>query len=209
MRARRRLWVVAVLLCAATVSACTSADDDTARPGQPPSDSQVEVAGPAQPFSLRVENIRLVGMDNAGLLGRAGTPVDNDAAETAVRGARDRLRAFLNAQLVDENSRFSAEPIDRLLTGAARALISADDRAALGELDLSVERTITGPAAASATALMHGGAPHAVTLAYTALLTVVADDESSSSMKQTGTITFVPTDDGWRAEAVDVSLEMS
>lgn len=199
MRASGRLWIVAVLLCAAVVPACTG--------GEPPAAGAQAQADPAL-FDLRVERIRVTGMDNAEILGVAATPVRDEAASAAVRGARRVLLDFLNAQLLAEATRFSAGPVDALLTDRAKAVVTPEDRAGLGQLDLPVERTKRGPASATATVLVHGDAPHAVTLAYTALLTIVASD-GESPVKQHGTITFVPTDEGWRAEAVDVSLEVS
>lgn len=207
MRASSRLWVVAVALCATGVAACTPAEGDGPDEASAAS-AQSEPGGPSAPFNLRVERIRVAGMDNAEILGTAAIPVRDEAASAAVRGAREVLATFLNAQFVDEGTRFSAGPIDALLTNRAKAILTEEDRAGLGHLNLAVEKTKRGPASATATVLVHGDAPHAVTLAYTALLTIVADD-GERPVKQHGTVTFVPTDTGWLAEAVDVSLEVS
>lgn len=202
MRASGRLWVVAVLLCATAVAACT--------PGVAPSGDPLTQPGqPSGPFEVRIDDIKVSGMDNAEILGRPATPIPDEGAEAAAAGARDALGRFLTAQLVDEATRFSAAPIDALLTDRARAALTEEDRAALGQLDLAVDRTITGPAATTATVLMDGPSPHAATLGYTALATVVAEDGTRAGVRYTGTMTFVPTEDGWRAEAVDVSLEVS
>jgi len=164
--------------------------------------------GAGAPFDLTVEDIVIVGMDNAGILGVAGTPPSDAAAAAAVSAARDALGAFLNAQLVDEATRFSAAPVDQLLSARARATASENDRAGLGQVDLPVARTITGPASAVAEVLLHGEEVHAVTLSFNALLTVELAGGTASAAKQSGAMTFLPTEEGWRADAVEVTIEL-
>jgi len=207
-----RAFVVAVL-CTAALPGCTAAaQDDGPSPDQAEADPSAADARatppPARPFELTVERITVVGMDNAAILGRRGTPAASAVAEQAVAAARDVLAAFLDAQLAAEDTRFSAGPIDHLLSPRARAALTDEDRAGLGQAALPVGRTITGPASTVAQVLVDGDRAHAVTLSYNALLTVVLEDGTSSPAKQSGAMTFVPTDEGWRADAVEVTTDL-
>lgn len=203
--------LVAVAACATALVACTPPGDGDANESgaeQSSTGQQAREPGAAAPFDLTVERITVVGMDNAEILGVAGTPPSNKAAELAVAAARGALATFLNAQLVDEGTRFSAAPVNALLSARARAVVSPEDRAGLGEVAVPVARTITGPASTVAQVLVNGEIAHAVTLNYTALLTVELEDGSQSPVKQSGAMTFLPTDEGWRADAVEVTTEL-
>lgn len=191
--------------------ACTAvAEEEGPSPAQADAVASDELATPppARPFELKVERITVVGMDNAAIRGARAAPAASDVAEQAVAAARDVLRAFLDAQLVAEDTRFSAGPIDHLLSRRARAALTDEDRAGLAQLALPVARTITGPASAVAQVLVDGDGAHAVTLSYNALLTIVLEDGRSSSAKQSGAMTFVPTEEGWRADAAEVTTDL-
>lgn len=214
VRAPHRVAVVAVVLCTVALAGCTDTDGDPSEDATdgPSSVSTAEndSAAPDAPasFGVRVEHIQIEPMDNARILGAAGTSVDNEAVKRGVAGAREALAAFLNAQFVDEDTRFSAAPVDRLLSASARAAISAEHRAGLGDTAVSVDATKPGSATATAHVLVHGNSVHAVSLAYTALLEVTGADGGDGQAKHTGTMTFLPTAEGWRAEAADVTLEL-
>lgn len=200
-------------MCAAVLAACTDSKPvdgvDGGRPHASPAGGQVdEPAGGAAPFDLRVERIAVVGMGNAAVRGVPGPAPSNEAAELAVEAARRSLAAFLNAQLADEHTRFSAAPIDALLSARARAAASDEHRAGLGQVALPAVRTITGPASAVAQVLVDGTRAHAVTLTYTAMLTVELAGGRQEPVKQTGSMTFLPTDEGWRADAVEVATDV-
>lgn len=207
------MCVIAVL-CLATVTACTA----TAREGAPdrhqttPTEGATsppsQTPGPARPFDLEVTRVTIVGMDNAAILGGSGAPTNDAVAKDVVAAARDVLAAYLDAQFVAEDTRFSAGPIDGLLSGRAREALTEEDRAGLGQAAVPVDRTITGPASAVAQVLMDGAQAHAVTLSHNALLTVVLEDGTSSPVKQSGTMTFLPFEEGWRADAVEVTTDL-
>lgn len=207
VRGARLRLLVAVVACATALSACTSSDGSSEGGGSSPENPAGE-PGAAAPFDLTVERITVVGMDNAAILGVAGRPASNEAAELAVAAARRALATFLNAQLLDEGTRFSAAPVDGLLSARARAVVSPEDRAGLGQVAVPVTRAITGPASTVAQVLLDGETAHAVTLNYSALLTVELQDGTQSPVKQSGAMTFVPTDEGWRADAVEVRTEL-
>lgn len=196
------------LLCMATLTACTATareDPPVSREQDPPAP---QTASPARPFDLEVVRITVVGMDNAAILGAAKAPSNNEVAEDAVAAARDVLAAFLDSQFVAEDTRFSAAPIDAMLSVRARDALTADDRAGLGQVALPVARTVSGPASTVAQVLMDGDQAHAVTLSHNVLFTVVLEDGTSSPVKQSGTMTFLPSDEGWRADAVEITTDL-
>lgn len=204
------LWSVAVVVLFLAATAC-SPDAEERQPAaaeRAAAEGTQTAPGRGAPFDLRIEDIAIVGMDNAEILGAPGAPTSHAAAEHAVTAARDALRAFLNAQLVADETRFSAGPIDELLSARARTAVTAEDRAGLGQLDLAVDRTVTGPASALAQVLVHGEDVAAVTLSFNVLLTVVLEDGTDVAAKQSGAMTFVPTDEGWRADGVEVTTEL-
>lgn len=205
-------------LCAVALVACTGTDGDQS-PGadrnRSPARAQTAASAPGEPtstpavpFDLTVDTITMVGMSNAAIRGTAGPPADHGAAERAVAGARDVLAAFLDAQFVAEDTRFSAAPIDRLLSARALGTISQEGRAGLGQLALPVAHTVTGPASAQAHVLVHGGEVDAVTLTYDALLTIVGPDDSAAPATLSGAMTFIPTPEGWRADAVEATSDL-
>lgn len=211
--------VAAAALCVAALSACTGTDELDARPPEltetvestpdaPDAPDPTPAPTSTGPFDLAVHHITIVGMGNAEILGAASPPPDEGAAQRAANGARDTLAAFLNAQFVDEGTRFTGGPVDGLLTPRAHAALTDGDRVGLGQLPLPVARTVTGPATTRAQVLLVGGEVDAVTLTYEAHLVVVLDDGQESAVKQAGTLTFVPTEHGWRADAVEVGTEL-
>lgn len=194
----------------ATLTACTAAarEDPLGRVPGSSSPEAPSAESPARPFDLEVARITVVGMDNAAILGTRSSPSNTDVAEDAVAAARDVLAAFLNSQFIAEDTRFSAAPIDTMLSARALDALTAEDRAGLGQVTLPVDRTVTGPASTVAQVLMDGDQAHAVTLSHNVLFTVVLEDGSESSVKQSGTITFVPSAEGWRADAVEVVTDL-
>lgn len=207
------LWrmVSVVALCVAAAVACTGeAAEPVGGTGSAPGVTRQAVPTPAAPasFSLTVQDIVVDGMDNAAILGAAGAPPSNEAAVRAVAGARDALAAFLDAQLVADGTRFTAGPIDGLLSTRARAAVTDQDRAGLGQTAVDAVRTVAGPASARAHVLLVGEQVDAVTLTYEALLTLVLGDDTELPARQSGAMTFVPTPEGWRADAVEVTTDL-
>lgn len=199
------------MLCAVALAACTGAEP-AASPDRPetgsPAPTQTPSITPAVPFDLTVDDITVVGLSNAEIRGAAAPQPDEGAAVRAVAGARDALAAFLDAQFVAADTRFSAAPIDHLLSARAVGAVSEQDRAGLGQVALPVARTVTGPASAQAHVLLHGDQVDAVTLTYDALLTIILSDDTAAPGTLSGAMTFVPTDEGWRADAVEATSDL-
>lgn len=201
--------VAVVALCAAGFGACTQSDplEQADRRPSAPTPAEEDPAPPAG-FALTVAEITVVGMDNAAIVGAAGATPSDEAAVGAVTGTREVLAAFLDAQLLAEATRFSAGPIEGLLSPAARAALTDADRAGLGQVTLPVARSVPGPASAQAQVLLLGDQVDAVTLTYEVAFTLVLDDDAHVPARQAGSMTFVPTDEGWRADAVEVTTDL-
>lgn len=215
MRVRRRLGLPAVAcLVALLLLGCTSNDEagDRDPPGPTPEGAAdpgaAESQGEGRPFNLDVHRIRLVNADNAEIRGTEATPADHAAAEQAVEAARKKLETFLNAQFVEEETRFSDQPLGPLLTPRAEASLTAADRAGLGAVDTPVARTFTGSASAVAQVVLEGSNTHLVHLWYATTLRAELEDGTRTPVDQRGSVTFLPTDEGWRGEAVEVDLTL-
>lgn len=178
--------------------------------GDAPAESPTPTEPPPQPLRVQVTDIHILDMDNASILGTGPTRVDNQAVLEATRGAADALEAYLNAQFIDPDSRFSAAPVTGLLTGPAQAALTDADRAGLGEANVWAERTSGEPVAAQATVLAHGATVHQVRLGYEARVRVRAPGQARGrTLVQHGDIVFVPREHGWFAQAADVTLDGS
>jgi hypothetical protein len=149
-----------------------------------------------------------VSTDNAPILSVPPRPVDETRAKQAVEGATKVLAGFLNTQFVDTRYRFSGKALDRLLTPAVAELLDDKSRRGLGVLALDVEGTVTGDAAVrKAVVVMDTDRPLTVTLDFVAQITATLTDGTETPVVQRGQVVFVPTEDGWRARALDVSIE--
>lgn len=145
---------------------------------------------------------------NDEIVGVFDSPADPVAATQAVEAARVTLEDYLDRTFVDEATRFSDRGVADLLTPGTAALMTDESRAALGLLDLApVAFTATGPASAQATVSIDGVAVLSVALTYEAALSVAYADGTAGPLVQRGTVVFVSTDVGWRASAVDVTLD--
>lgn len=216
MRVRRRLGLTAVAcLAALLLLGCTSNDETGDRntprgtPGAATADpGDAESQGEGRPFNLDIHRIRLVNADNAEIRGAETTPADHAAAERAVEAARKKLETFLNAQFVDEETRFSEQPLGPLLTPRAKASLTEADRTGLGAIDTPVARTFTGSASAVAQVVLEGSNTHLVHLWYATTLRAELEDGTTTPVDQRGSVTFLPTDEGWLGEAVEVDLSL-
>lgn len=211
MRVRRRLGLTAVAcLAALLLLGCTGDDEagDRDIPGGTADPDSPEGQGEGKPFNLDIHRIRLVGADNAEIRGAGSTPADHEAAKRAVEAARKRLETFLNAQFVDEKTRFSDQPLGPLLTPRAKDSLTNADRAGLGAIDTPVARTFTGSASAVAQVVLEGSHTHLVHLWYATTLRAELQDGTMTPVDQRGSVTFLPTDEGWRGEAVEVDLTL-
>jgi hypothetical protein len=87
-------------------------------------------------------------------------------------------------------------------------LLDDKSRRGLGVLPLDVDRTVTGDAAVrKAVVVMDDDRPLTVTLDFVAQVTATLTDGTETPIVQRGQVVLVPTEDGWRARAVDVSIE--
>lgn len=209
--------VVAVVVVVALVVAGGEDEPEVAAeptPAPPPTSTDTPTATPApaptaEPFEVRLveaDGLALLSTDNAAIVSRDSLPADERVAGDAAEIARAAFEQYLNAQFVDPDTRFGAEPIEALLTPAARDALTDEDRAALGLLDLDVAHVETGAAEADPVVTMHGDRPRNVTLKVAANLTVVAPDDTETPLRLRGQMLFVPTTDGWLVGAVDVRL---
>ncbi|MDP8971099.1 MAG: hypothetical protein M3N52_11525, partial [Actinomycetota bacterium] len=194
------LCTVVVVVGAAALTACTS----TPRP-VPPGTASGSLK--LLPFNLLIASIDAQPMGNSEIVTGVPDLPDPEAVRIATESARAALEAYLNAQFVAAATRFSAAPLDGLLSPRAAAVLDDNARRGLGVLDLPVRGGVTGPAIAHAVVLVEGPAAYAVTLSYEAHLEVVLGDGTRGPLIQRGTMAFVPIGGGYRAEAVDVTLE--
>lgn len=208
MRARRRLGLTAVACLAALLLVGCTSNGDTGDRDTPGGTGGSEEQAEGRPFNLDIHRIRLVNADNAEIRGAGATPADHEAAKRAVEAARKRLETFLNAQFVDEETRFSSKPLDPLLTPRARETLTDADRAGLGAIDTPVARTFTGSASAVAQVVLEGSKTHLVHLWYATTLRAELEDGTKTPVDQRGSVTFVPTGQGWRGQAVEVDLTL-
>lgn len=197
---RAVLCTVAVVLGAAALTACTR------KPG--PATPAIPSASPELvPFTLLIASIDAQPMGNGEILTGVPDVPNPEAVRIATESARAALEAYLNAQFVAAPTRFSVAPLDGLLSPRAAAVLDDSARRGLGVVDLPVRGGVSGPAIAHAVVLVEGPAAYAVTLSYEAHLEVVLDDDTRGPLIQRGTMTFVPIGGGYRAEAVEVTLE--
>lgn len=212
MRARKVLCVIAMALCALVAAGCTrevpeSGATPTPTPTHTPSPTSSPTPPPTEPFELELTKTSVDSMDNGAMLGRQPVEPDEAAATDAAEQALEVLGSYLNAQFVDEATRFSGDPITALLTAEALDRLDEEGRLALGELKLSADRVETGSSTAKARVMVSGEDVRAVTVTFEADLTAISG-ESESPISQHGSVIFSPTDDGWRVSFIDVALDV-
>ncbi len=214
MRTLRRL---AVLLVTATMFAGCTGDapvtPPVAAPSPPPvTPSVTPTPDPSprpppqpRPFRLELTATRSRPTGNAPLFGRpAGRPTRR--SRVAARRAARTLERYLNAMFVDRDTRTTLTPVRKLLTRRARRALQTRDAAALGAGLRRIAGGNTGAARARA-AVLHGpDRVFAVTLTYTARIRA-RYPQAQRTLRQHGSMVFVPTPRGWRADLVDVRLD--
>jgi hypothetical protein len=209
---------LALLLCCALMAAasCSSGEpvaQPTTEPPQtfePAPEPEPEPDPEATPFRVALLGVKPLTSSNAAMFGRTTEPADGDTADKAARDVLDVLQTYLDAQFRDADTRLSAAPVEALLT--PRALDALDDasRRALGDVDLPVTWTVTGPANARARVLFAGDKVISVAVSYDARLWAAVDegrDAPLTMLSQRGSLLFTWTPDGWRADAVDLLLD--
>lgn len=153
---------VVLLLLLLLVSACRGAPEPApTTPTPPPPD-------PAQPdpLALVIEDIQLAPMGNGEILTGTGDSVDTAAAEKAVGATAKALERFLNAQFVDEATRFGEGPARELLQPGVFDTLPPEQRAAMGVQYQPVTGVLPGRAAGTASVLFHGEKVYAVSIDY-------------------------------------------
>jgi hypothetical protein len=174
-------------------------------------------------FAVTVTEIKLRRMTNASLVGAERAPVNEKAARLAVEAASSALGRYLNAQFVEPATRFSAGPVEALLTADAAQRLSAEARQALGATGFDPARTTPGRVEAQAAVLVDGPEGFAVALDYVARLTATRSTAGASSptaagsaagsrrapveIVQRGVVTLVPTQSGWQAISAELALD--
>jgi hypothetical protein len=202
------------LLLGACTGAAEPADEeaDTAaelpatrsRPSPSPSPPPPE----AEPFAVELTHIDMVSTSHAEIVGVPPPPADHAAVELAADRARRVLERYLDAQFADADTRFSDDALPVLLTARAQEALRDEDRLALGALGYGGAWTAPGPATAQATVLFDGPTVELITLEFEAQLQVgFVARPGTRAVTQRGALVFVPTEDGWRVDAVDVTLD--
>lgn len=172
-----------------------------------PTEDPTPTPPPAERFSIPVGPVEVISADNAATLSADPREPDQARGGQAVEDAVDVLAAYLDAQFVDQGTRFSEAALAGFLTSEAEALLEPGALRGLGVWDLDVGHTETGDAAVDkALVVMDGDRPLTVTLSYAASLRVTLADGTSSPVTQRGQAAMLPTEGGWRAHAVDVRI---
>lgn len=196
----------AAVLAAAVLGVLSLTRDDApvAPPPVTPSPTPARVVRVPQPFDLELRGVAVREMGNGGIFRRRPGNTRRGARKHA-RAAVRELNRYLDAALVDPSSRFTREPVDRLLTGRAEQEMNRRGRRALGVGAPPILEGRTGKARARAVVLYDGKDAHAVTVKYRARMNVtVAGASEHRPLRQHGVMVFVPTSRGWRADMVDV-----
>jgi hypothetical protein len=217
----RPVAVAVTLCCLVAVAACSSLPPPTEpraeRRAEPPADlpasrrpTPAPIAEPpaATPFEVVLAHIEMVSMSHGEIVGAGAGPPDEDAVALAADRARRVLQRYLDTQFVDAETRFTTAALHELLTDRAQAALTPADRLALGAVHYRGVWTKTGPATARATVLYDGAAVELVTLEYEARAEVgYVRSTRTRPLTQQGTLVYVPTAEGWRVEAADVTLD--
>ncbi len=215
---------VAALLAALVACTAQNPDADQAEPTTPAvaTPASPEVSGapsptptptpwpkptpaPPEPISVSVEQLDTELLDNAALRGGTARPFESQAVLEAAEGVRAAVERYLNAQFVNPSTRFGPAPAEALVAGGPAAALSAEERAALGVLDLEVDNVRAQPVAARVLVLVDGADVLTAAATYTARIAVDTPD-GRDLLTQTATLVFSHTEDGWRADAVDAEL---
>ncbi len=211
----------AAALAVALAAGCTG-QTPAAAPTTPPDRPAAEAPGPTaphrskaarnpepKPFVVKLQTVRLLSTDNSRLFNAASPKENRAAARKAAAAATRRLRAYLNAQFVRKQTRFTRRPVDRLLGKAAGRKLTNRQRRALGVLDVKATRVRPRRRVpVTARVLMANGRPITLTLSYRARISFAASGGRAGSVIQRASILFAHRDRGWRTDAVDASLSV-
>lgn len=202
------LGVAAV--AAAVVIAVVALTRDQAPIVAPPPPTATPAAPEVQPKPFKV-SLRKVGVQTMGngWIFRQRPGNTKRGARRPAKAAIAELERYLDAALVDPDTRFSEQPVKRLLTGRAEKQLNRRGRRAMGVGAPTISGGRTGKAVARAVVLYDGKQAHAVTVTYRARLDVtVSGATKRQALRQRGVMVFVPTKAGWRADMVDVRTQL-
>jgi len=210
-RHRHRAWwgVLLVLLVVAgalafLVGRRAPATSPTAPAGPEPVPPRAVIS---VPFDVTVEISDVASMDNDGLFGQ-DMVIPEGAAAAASQQVEQTLQAYLDAEFVSPETRFSQQPLADLLSRRALAALPANDTAGLGALEVSVRQVRAEPVGVTARVLTSGSDAAVVVVRYDARAQVVTDDGDTVPLRQRATMVFVPEGGQWRAEAVNAVLDL-
>lgn len=210
--------VVVPLLLLLLVSACRGAPEPTPTTPPPPDPADPE------PLSLVIEPVQLAPMGNGEILTGTASAVDEATAEQAVEATRAALERFLNAQFVDEGTRFGEAAARALLQPGVFDALPPEQRAAMGVQYQPVTGVLPQSATGTASVLFEQGRAYAVSIDYRVEVDLYFDtpDEGASESEGSaspgeqasprsqplvhrGTVLF--TAPGWTVESFEFHID--
>lgn len=198
-RRRRPLWVLLVLLLAAGGGAWWWS---TARTTGTPTDVDA-----GHRFDVTVEVDDVTAVDNGRLFGRDRRRPPDAVVDRATRRVGKVVNDYLDAMFVVPTSRFSRRPLSRLLTRDALRATPDDPGGGLGVLRTGGD--VQGrPVTVAARVLVGGAEVTTIVVDYHLRAPVVTENGTRGSLRQRATMVFVPGTSGWRAAAVEATLDM-
>jgi hypothetical protein len=119
------------------------------------------------PFDVTIEISDAATMDNDGLFGQDVVIPEGVAAAASLQ-VEQTLQAYLNAEFVTPETRFSDQPLADLLSRRGLAAAPTDDLDGLGVLGVSVQQVRAEPVVVAARVLTSGSDAAAVVVRYDA-----------------------------------------
>lgn len=219
MALRMRPVAAALLLLAVVAGACTRTAPESAQ--------RVEAAQPAEPpqpeprptskvttelvpldgdVRLVLTRVRVKQGSNDGLFARAKPPVDHANGRSAARNVATRVARYVESTFVADRTRGRRTGLTSLLTGDARKALTPADLRALGVGASTISDAGTARVRVRAIILAQGSRAVSVTAAYRALVPVHTARGRPADVVQEGSMVFIRTGRGWRADAVEARL---
>ena len=214
---RSRLPLIAAVLVAAALVAVVvfvmlRPGDPATGPSETPTAIATATAEPSEaalpqpkPFEVNLRKTLASSVEVSNIFGRKPA-AGRDVTKTAGDAAAAALQRYLNAMFVTPKSRFSSAAARDLVTQDAWRLIGSTERRALGVGLQDYKGARTRKVNARAVVLFNKTHPHGVTVTYRARLVMLSRDAKPQPVVQQGSIAFVRTSQGWRAQLVDVHL---
>jgi hypothetical protein len=196
------LWVMvpALLVVLALAAAVLLLSDGAPRPLLPAPPVRVTT------FDLTVRVTDVAEMDDDRVFARQPPVADDAVVDVAAREIAAVVTRYLDAAFVTPETRFSDQPLPALLSDDALAVSRGADRAGLGVVDQAVRDVEPQPVQVTARMVTDDGEVALVAVRYDARARLVTADGVSGQLHQRARMVFVPRDEGWRADVVDVDL---